>query len=278
MIGTAWAADAPGGGGGLFSDPTFWVAVAFFLFLAIAGKQIVKGLTKLLDDRTALIARTLGEAEKLRNEAQKARDDAQKSLADSARLAQEIVAQARQEAERLTQHAAEERETLIGRREQQARDRIAQAEAQASREVRNMAVDVALAATRTLAQGAGRRRPHTGDDRRGHRRTAAPSALIFQKIGIARKIKERATWCPRRKAGAFSCPIGPSVRLGNPERSEGSFGLRPQDDRRFAPVTPPPASADRCPADCSTASSAGSACGRPASRRGGGAARRAARP
>ncbi len=143
MIGTAWAADAHGGGGGLFSDPTFWVAVSFVIFLAIAGKQIVKGLTKLLDDRTALIARTLGEAEKLRNEAQKARDDAQKSLTDSAKLAQEIVAQARQEAVRLTQHAAEERETMIGRREQQARDRIAQAEAQAS-------VDVALAATRTL--------------------------------------------------------------------------------------------------------------------------------
>jgi len=149
MISTAWAADAHGGGG-LLSDPTFWVAVAFFLFLAIAGKGLAKGVIKLLDDRTALIARTLGEAEKLRAEAQKARDDAQKSLADSAKLAQEIVAQAKQEAERLARHAAEERATLIARREQQAKDRIAQAEAQATREVRNMAVDVALAATRTL--------------------------------------------------------------------------------------------------------------------------------
>ena len=149
MISTAWAADAHGGGG-LFSDPTFWVAVAFFLFLAIAGKTLAKGLTKILDDRTALIARTLGDAEKLRAEAQKARDDAQTSLADSAKLAQEILAQAKQEAERLVRHAAEERTTLIGRREQQAKDRIAQAEAQATREVRNMAVDVALAATRTL--------------------------------------------------------------------------------------------------------------------------------
>lgn len=149
MISTAWAADAHGGGG-LFSDPTFWVAVAFFLFLAIAGKTLAKGLTKILDDRTALIARTLGDAEKLRAEAQKARDDAQKSLADSAKLAQEMLAQAKQEAERLVRHAAEERTTLIGRREQQAKDRIAQAEAQATREVRNMAVDVALAATRTL--------------------------------------------------------------------------------------------------------------------------------
>ena len=158
MIGTAWAADAHGGGG-MFSDPTFWVAVSFVLFLAIAGKTIMKGLTKLLDDRTALIARTLGEAEKLRNEAQKARDEAQKNLADSAQLARDIVTQAKQEAVRLAEHAAEEREALISRREQQAKDRIAQAEAQASREVRNMAVDVALAATRTLLKeqvGSGR--------------------------------------------------------------------------------------------------------------------------
>ncbi len=158
MIGTAWAADAHGGGG-MFSDPTFWVAVSFVLFLAIAGKTIMKGLTKLLDDRTALIARTLGEAEKLRNEAQKARDEAQKSLTESAQLARDIVEQAKQEAVRLAEHAAEEREALIGRREQQAKDRIAQAEAQASREVRNMAVDVALAATRTLLKeqvGSGR--------------------------------------------------------------------------------------------------------------------------
>ena len=62
MISTAWAADAHGGGG-MFSDPAFWVGVAFVLFLALAGKTIVKGLTKVLDDRTALIARTLGEAE-----------------------------------------------------------------------------------------------------------------------------------------------------------------------------------------------------------------------
>lgn len=150
MIGTAWAADAAHGGGGIFSDPSFWVAVAFFLFLAIAGKQMVKGITKLLDDRTALIARTLGEAEKLRNEAQKARDDAQKNLTDSARLAQEIVALAKAEADRLAVHAADEREALIGRREQQAKDRIAQAEVQAEKEVRNAAVDVALSAARTL--------------------------------------------------------------------------------------------------------------------------------
>ncbi|CAN5900167.1 ATP synthase subunit b 1 [soil metagenome] len=160
MISTAWAAD--GSEHGMFSEPTFWVAVAFVIFLGIAGKAMVKGIVKLLDDRTALITRTLGEADKLRNEAQKARDEAQKNLVESAQLAKEIVVQAREEAVRIGVRAGEERAALIVRREQQARDRIAQVEAQTTRDVRNMAVDVALAATRALLKeqvGSGRTQP-----------------------------------------------------------------------------------------------------------------------
>jgi len=163
MFGTAFAADtseaAAAHGEGLFGSPEFWVAVAFVLFVAITGKKIVQGLTKMLDDRTALIARTLGEAEALRAEAQKARADAEKALADSASLAEGIVAQARKEAEYLARAAAEQRQASIVRREQQAADRIAQAEVAATKEVRDMAVDVAMAATRALLReqvGAGK--------------------------------------------------------------------------------------------------------------------------
>ena len=38
MIGTAWVAGgADADHGGLFSEPGFWVAVAFFLFFAVGG-------------------------------------------------------------------------------------------------------------------------------------------------------------------------------------------------------------------------------------------------
>jgi F-type H+-transporting ATPase subunit b len=151
---SAWAADtaeqANGAHGGILSDPPFWVGVAFVIFLLIVGKRLVQGVTKLLDDRTALIARTLSEAEKLRDEAHKARDAAQKALDDSARMAAEIVNHANNEAQALTKRAADERTALIARREQQALDRIAQAEVAATRQVRDAAVDVALGATRTI--------------------------------------------------------------------------------------------------------------------------------
>jgi F-type H+-transporting ATPase subunit b len=150
----AWAADTHAAAGHheerLLSSPEFWVAVSFVLFVAIAGKKIFQGLTKMLDDRSALIARTLGEAEALRAEAQKARAEAEKALADSAVLAADMLVQAKKEAEYLTRAAAEQREASIVRREQLAAERIVQAEKAATRQVRDMAVDVAMAATRAV--------------------------------------------------------------------------------------------------------------------------------
>ena len=64
MIGTAWAA-GPDAGGPL-SDPTFWVAVSFVLFLLVAGKAGWRAVTGMLDARSAGIARQLEDAAKLR--------------------------------------------------------------------------------------------------------------------------------------------------------------------------------------------------------------------
>jgi F-type H+-transporting ATPase subunit b len=60
------------------------------------------------------------------------------------------VAQAREEAQRMQAHAAQNLEAAIALREQQALDRIAQSEAAAAKQVRDTAVDLALAATRML--------------------------------------------------------------------------------------------------------------------------------
>jgi len=69
MIGTAWAADAAGDHGGMFSDPAFWVAVAFFLFFALAGKALWGRVSAMLDKRSADIAKALADAARLREEA-----------------------------------------------------------------------------------------------------------------------------------------------------------------------------------------------------------------
>jgi len=159
MIGTAWAAGADASHGGLFSDPAFWVAVAFFLFFALAGKVLWKKIVEVLDKRAAAIAKALSDAEQLRAEALKAKADADRTLAQAAAEGGAIIQQAREEAARMRTKAAENLETAVALREQQALDRIAQSEAQATKQVRDTAVDVALAATRALLReqvGSGR--------------------------------------------------------------------------------------------------------------------------
>jgi F-type H+-transporting ATPase subunit b len=159
MIGTAWAADAAGEHGGIFSDPAFWVGVAFLLFFALAGKLMWKRVSDILDKRASAIAKALADAEHLRDEALKARQEAERTLSRAATEGGAILQQAREEVSRMQARVAASLQNQIALREQQALDRIAQSEAAATKQVRDTAVDVALSATRALLReqvGAGR--------------------------------------------------------------------------------------------------------------------------
>ena len=159
MIGTAWAADKTGGHESIFADPAVWVAVAFVIFFLLLGKILWKRVAEMLDKRSAGIAKALSDAEKLRTDALKAKADAEATLAKATGEADAILQQARDEVGRMQTRAARQLETALALREQQAKDRIAQAEATAAKEVRDTAVDVALAATRALLRdqvGSGR--------------------------------------------------------------------------------------------------------------------------
>jgi F-type H+-transporting ATPase subunit b len=152
MIGTAWAATGEGehANGGVFTDPAFWVAVAFILFFVLTGRLLWRTLADALDKRATAIAKTLSDAEALRKDALKAKVDAESTLARATAEAEGIITQAHEEAERMRMKAMANLETAIALRQQQALDRISQAEAQAIKDVRNSAVDVAVAATRAL--------------------------------------------------------------------------------------------------------------------------------
>jgi F-type H+-transporting ATPase subunit b len=160
MIGTAWAADAASGHeGGFFAQPELWVGVAFVLFFALAGKALWKRIADMLDKRAAAIAKALADAERLRDEALKAKLEAERTLAQATTEGGAILQHAQEEAQRMQARAAANLETAIALREQQALDRIAQSEAAAAKHVRDTAVDVALAATRSLLReqvGSGR--------------------------------------------------------------------------------------------------------------------------
>jgi F-type H+-transporting ATPase subunit b len=134
----------------MLQTPEFWVAIGFFVLLGLAAKPGIKAAVATLDARARRIRKALDEATGLREEAQHLLADYQRKQRDAAKEVDSVVAQARSEAERAAKEGAERLETLLKRREQLALDRIAQAEAEAVQEVRNVTVDVAIAATRRL--------------------------------------------------------------------------------------------------------------------------------
>jgi len=136
----------------MLQDPTFWVAVAFFLFIAAVGKKGVAAASSALDARGKAIGAEIQEAEKLREEAQSLLAEYKRKQRDALSEAEEILDHAKLEAQRLTAKAEADIEAALRRREQAALDKIAQAEAKALQEVRNRAIDVAMAAAAKLLE------------------------------------------------------------------------------------------------------------------------------
>ncbi len=136
--------------GHILSAPETWVAVAFVIFVVLVWKPAQKALLSALDARAARIDKELSEAARLREEAQALLAQYQRKHRDAMKEADEIITHARAEADRLAQQAARDLEASLKRREELAIQRIAQAEQQATADVRAAAVDVAIAATEQL--------------------------------------------------------------------------------------------------------------------------------
>lgn len=136
----------------MFSDPSFWVGLAFVLVVGFLAKPIMRGVSGSLDGRADKIRSQIDEARKLREEAQALLAEYQRKQRDALAEAESIVAQAKDEAVRMKEQAEKDLEHAIERRKAQALDRIAQSEAQALASVRNTAVDVAVAAAEKLIQ------------------------------------------------------------------------------------------------------------------------------
>ena len=135
-------------------DAEFFVACAFVLFLGLlAYVGVHRTIAGALDARVNRVKAELAEAERLRAEAASlmASFETKRKQADAD--AAGIIAQARTEADMLARDAQVRIEEFIARRTRQANDKIAQAEAQATADVRSAAAEAAVqAATIVLSQ------------------------------------------------------------------------------------------------------------------------------
>ena len=124
--------------------PDISVAIAFVIFILLVAWKGTKKLTAGLDQRAEAIRKQLDETQNLREEAQAALASYQRQQRDALAEADEIVAQAEVDAERLKVQAETVLTATIKRREEQAVERIAQAEATAIKDVRDQAIELAI--------------------------------------------------------------------------------------------------------------------------------------
>ena len=120
------------------------VAIAFVIFIVLVAWKGTKKLTAGLDQRAEAIRKQLDETQNLREEAQAALASYQRQQRDALAEADEIVAQAKADAERMKVQAENVLTATIKRREEQAVERIAQAEATAIKDVRDQAIELAI--------------------------------------------------------------------------------------------------------------------------------------
>jgi F-type H+-transporting ATPase subunit b len=134
----------------LLHDHEIWVSIGFIIFLVLVWKRARQALAGGLDARAQRIRQQIAEAETLRSEAETMLRDAEQRQKSALQEVQAMLADAQREATRLKEQAARDIAALLERRRQSAVDKIAQAEASAVAEVRQFAVDVAIAATRQV--------------------------------------------------------------------------------------------------------------------------------
>ncbi len=134
-------------------DATFWTLIALIIFLGIlAYLKVPAMLAKSLDGRADRIRNELDEARRLREEAQQLLAEYQRKRKDAETEAAELIAAAEHEAEGLVADARQKTEEYVARRTAMAEQKIALAETEAVNEVRQSAVDIAVAAAQSLIE------------------------------------------------------------------------------------------------------------------------------
>ena len=137
-----------------FGNSTLLVATSTILFILLLVYLKVPGkIAGLLDARADKIRSELDEARRLREEAQTLLASYERKQKEVEGQAEHIVATAKAEAERAAEEAKQGLEASIARRLKAAEEQIASAEAGAMKEVRDRAIQVAIAAATEVVSG-----------------------------------------------------------------------------------------------------------------------------
>lgn len=139
--------------GAFFTDPAFFVMIAFFLFIGLLVWKKVPGMIgKALDERADKIKAQLEEARTLKEEGQALLAQYQRKHRDAEKDAEAMITQAKEEAKIFAKEAEKNLEVAFRRQTRATEEKISQAEAQAVKEVKVAAAEAAVSAASTVLQ------------------------------------------------------------------------------------------------------------------------------
>ncbi len=131
----------------MFSDPQFWVAVAFFAFVVAIFNPVRKILTSNLDAQIKDIRNKIDEAENLKNETQTTLSEIKKRQNDVQIEIQDIHKDAEKKVKQLEQNAEAKLKDQIAKRQVLAEAKIDQLTRDADNLIQSHISSTAIAAT-----------------------------------------------------------------------------------------------------------------------------------
>ena len=136
----------------MFSDPQFWVAVAFVAFIAAIFNPVRKILTSNLDAQITDIRNKIDEAENLKNETQTTLSKIKKRQNDVQIEIQDIHKEAEKKVKQLEENAEAKLKDQIAKRQVLAEAKIDQLTRDANNLIQSHISSTAIAATISLLQ------------------------------------------------------------------------------------------------------------------------------
>ena len=123
---------------------TVWVALAFFIFIALIWKKTSKAVSTILDDRSILIQNELREAKSLKEEAMEELRISLQMQKNSSEEFNQIIKEAKEAAKKIKDDADVKSLETIKRREEQAKQRIMAFENEAIKAIKRVSGTVAI--------------------------------------------------------------------------------------------------------------------------------------
>ena len=134
----------------MFSDPQFWVAVSFILFIAAIFNPVRKILTSSLDAQIKDIKNKIDEVENLKNEAQKALDELRERESKVEKEIQNLKLESEKRIAELNDISATKLTDQIEKRKILAENKIEQLVRDTNNSIKNYISSVAIEATRNI--------------------------------------------------------------------------------------------------------------------------------